>query len=476
MIGTRLRRARISGTRTFCALLLIAGLAPAVLYVPRAIAPALAAAPAAAPQQERGLRAVEVGFAHLLDRYAHVIDPAVLLQAAWLGALESAPAPQRAAAPGEPLAGDREAVWAAFRVRFDALVNAGGDADTLAQAANRAMARSLDDCHTRFAADYERELRSFQGPQRYGGIGATALDASRFSPPPPGPVIVNVDPDGPAAQYGLRAGDAIVAVDGTDVSGWQNARVTEMVRGTPGETVRLLLDRPGEPAPLELAIERAEIQPTLVESHVIPMDGSGVSPAGYVRLKEFKRPVEPLLPEVLDSLHAQGARIWVLDLRNNGGGAVDTFARVASLFIEEGTLGVTVDRDGGESHITATRAGHRAYTRPMAVLVNSLSASASELLAAGLQEYGIARVFGETTAGCFGSSSLFRLPDGTAMWITVRALQSGLERRDVHKLGVQPDEQVVRTRDDLATGRDPQLEAALSWLTSEAQLRAAAGQ
>ncbi len=265
----------------------------------------------------------------------------------------------------------------------------------------------------------------------------------------------------------MRLGDAVIGVDGVDVSGWINSRVVELVRGVPGTTVQLRVDRPGVVEPLEIAIERAEIESTLVESRLIHGE-DGIT--GYVQLKGFARSVEPVLPRVFEELHAQGATTWVLDLRNNGGGSVPTFASVASMFIKEGTLGVTVDRNGAETLISTVRtggvSGHKEYAQPLAVLVNSLSASASELLAADLQEYGAGRVFGETTAGCFGNSQLFRIPDGSDMWITVRALQSGLARRDVHKQGVTPDEVVRRTRLDLARGDDPQLGAALTWLVT----------
>ena len=440
----------------------------AVAFLPWAVPAGAAPAAQLAPvSQSRGARAVESGFGLLLDRYAQVLEPAPLLQAAWSGVTESAPdslRPAIASAGSAPFVGDRPAAWAEFQRRFEALLAAGGDADTLAPAANRAMARSLDDCHTRFAPSYEKELASYDGGERYGGIGASALDAARFDPVPPGPVIVGLVDGGPAATAGLRLGDSLIGVDDVDVTGWQDSRVVELVRGAPGSVVRLRLDRPGEALPVTIAVERAEIETTLIESRLVPgPDGAMV---GYVQLKTFVRSVEPLLAQALDDLRAQGAQGWVLDLRNNGGGSVPTFAVVASLFIKEGTLGVTTDRSGAETLISTTRnpSGHREFARPLAVLVNSLSASASELLAADVQEYGVGRVFGETTAGCFGNSQLFRLPDGSAMWITVRSLQSGLERRDVHKLGVTPDEVVRRTREDLAQGRDPQLEAALAWL------------
>ncbi|HEV2126719.1 MAG TPA: S41 family peptidase [Chloroflexota bacterium] len=183
-----------------------------------------------------------------------------------------------------------------------------------------------------------------------------------------------------------------------------------------------------------------------------------------MQFRSFTPTVEAKIPALIDDLHAQGARAWILDLRQNGGGNLRVFATIASLFVQEGTLGVTVDRSGAESQIVTKSDHYRPYASPLAVLVGSSSASAAELLTADLQEYGVARVFGETTAGCFSTSQLFRLSDGTGMWVTTRALQSGLERRDVHKRGVSPDVSVPVSRTDLANGADPPLDTALRWL------------
>ena len=411
-----------------------------------------------------GLPAVEAGLTVLLDRYARPLEPAPLLEAGWRGALQASGVPDAAppALPAFP-AGRSEA-WDEFQNRFAALVLAGGDADAMARAANQAMARSLGDCHTRFAPSFERETQSLSGPERYGGIGAASLDGRQFAPPAPGPVFVALVEGGPAQRAGIRLGDAVLAVDGVEAAALPTGRVTEMVRGAPGTTVELRLDRPGVPQPVTVVIEREWIEDRVLESRYVAPDAPGTPGIGYVRLRQFARPAAAALPGVVDELRAQGAAGWVLDLRDNSGGELQTFVGVASLFLNEGPLGVTVNRSGREQAIAPNGALHRPFARPLAVLVNGRSASAAELLAADVQDYGAGRVFGTSTAGCFGTSQLFRLPDGSAQWLTVSALQSGGARRDVHKVGVVPDEVIGRTRDDLAGGRDPQLARAVAWL------------
>jgi carboxyl-terminal processing protease len=291
-------------------------------------------------------------------------------------------------------------------------------------------------------------------------------------------VSAQVIAGGPAERAGLRPGDAVLAVDGTPVAGLSPGRLAAMVRGEPGSTVHVRLDRPGADGPIELAIERAwlDIPPVAgrlltvplprLDQHTREVDGWDTVQVGHVVLREFSRPAEEAMATTLDALHEAGATHWVLDLRGNRGGNLQTFVHLASMFIPEGVLAATVDRDGRETIIAAKGGRHRPYLQPLVVLVDQQSASAAELLAADLQEYGAGHLIGTTTAGCFGISRLFQLPDGAALWLTVSALQSGRDRRDVRQTGVAPDEVVTRTRGELAGGVDRPLDRALTWLAS----------
>ncbi|HXI17413.1 MAG TPA: hypothetical protein VNM48_13695, partial [Chloroflexota bacterium] len=183
------------------------------LTAPVAAAPPAQLAQLAPVQQASGIKAVEAGLNNLLDRYAQNLEPAPLLHAAWVSALEASPESLRTTAAAEPVGGDRTAAWTEFQQRFDRLVASGADPAAWSQAANRGMARSLEDCHTRFATSYEKELASYDGGERYGGIGASALDPVRVDAAAPGPVIVSIVDGGPASAAGLRLGDAVIGVD-----------------------------------------------------------------------------------------------------------------------------------------------------------------------------------------------------------------------------------------------------------------------
>ncbi|MEJ7664493.1 MAG: S41 family peptidase [Hymenobacter sp.] len=187
---------------------------------------------------------------------------------------------------------------------------------------------------------------------------------------------------------------------------------------------------------------------------------------GYVALREFSRAAEAALPATLEELRGAGATHWVLDLRGNRGGNLQTFLRLASLFIQSGALAVTVDRSGAEATLRADGRGYRATSSPW-----RCSSIANRRRRRSCWPP-ISRSMGPL--GCsarqrqvLGTSRLFRLPDGSALWLTVSALQSGLARRNVHGVGLAPDEVVTRTRADLVSGNDTPLVRALAWVTRD---------
>ena len=284
-------------------------------------------------------------------------------------------------------------------------------------------------------------------------------------------MVTQVFANGPASKSGLHIGDAILTVDGVTVNDVAGS-LTERIRGLPGTPVSLTIDRPGAKGPLEITVVRGEVVAPLVDARIIPTDGIGM--VGIVRLQTFAQPAFGPFADAINRMRDQGVRAWVVDLRENGGGDVGLFVRIASLFISGGPLAHTVAREGTPRTIWATSdlqsgADGPATPRlvdgmPVAVLVGRNTASAAELLAGDLEDYRIGRLFGETTAGCFGTSRIYRLPDGSGVWITVSALQTGIGHRDVHRVGLEPAVTVLRTRADMASGRDPVVDRAVEWL------------
>ncbi|MSQ42896.1 MAG: PDZ domain-containing protein [Chloroflexi bacterium] len=465
--------------------LLLVGIA---LHIPHPIAPDLSAlrflplaqasevvpdVPATGPYQEAqpGLEVVRAAFDLLRARYVQPIEAGSLIAAA-RGPDRSRGEGGTARGPDASLAtATVDALWESFASGYPASVLAVPDGGNPAHVAVRRMTQSLDDCHTSFSSNYERDSSALLRSDPYGGIGVVIRSQEAFVPQPPGPVVTQIFANGPASKSGLHIGDAILAVDGVTVSA-VGGSLTERVRGTPGTPVNLRIDRPGARFPLDITVVRGEVVAPLVDARIIPTDGIG--PVGIVRLQTFAQPAFGPFADAINRMRDQGVRAWIVDLRENGGGDVGIFERIASLFISEGPLARTVSREGTPRTIRASSAwqaseGGQASTRlvdgiPVAVLVGRNTASAAELLAGDLEDYRIGRLFGETTAGCFGTSRIYRLPDGSGVWITVSTLQTGIGHRDVHRVGLEPAVTVLRTRNDMASGQDPVVDRAVEWL------------
>ncbi|GIU91656.1 MAG: hypothetical protein KatS3mg011_0562 [Acidimicrobiia bacterium] len=220
--------------------------------------------------------------------------------------------------------------------------------------------------------------------------------------------VVAVLGDSPAEKAGLRPGDELVAVDGRDVGGLTVDEVTAMVRGPAGTEVELTVRR-GEQL-VDLRITRARISIPVVEAAM-------VGEVGYLRLSVFTDDADVKLRDALIEQVRRNARRLVLDLRNNPGGALPAAVGVASLFLDEGEVLRTVGPEG-ETVYEVRDVGFRTGL-PLTVVVNAGSASASEVVAAALQEAGRALVVGERTFGKNTVQQRFSLSNGGALRLTI---------------------------------------------------------
>ncbi len=240
--------------------------------------------------------------------------------------------------------------------------------------------------------------------------------------------IISTITDSPAAQAGLRSGDVIVAVDGSDVSGWTVDEVTATVRGPAGTEVELEVLRDHDR--LTLTITRADVVIPVVESET-------VGEAGYVRLNLFTDGADEQFEEAVSRLLGQGVESLVIDLRDNPGGLLDTAIEVASVFLADGDVVVT---QGPESETSYEVSGQPIVPSDLDVVfvVNKGSASASEVVSAVLQERGRATVIGESTFGKNTVQQRFGLANGGALKLTIArwVTPGGL---DFGGVGVTPD-------------------------------------
>ncbi len=272
-----------------------------------------------------------------------------------------------------------------------------------------AMLYSLDPYTAYYPEDDQSELEQMV-KGTYGGIGSVItwndkLKRSMIAEPYEGM---------PAAVSGLKAGDILMEIDGEDLAGKNNAEVSEMLRGQVGTSFRLKVQRPGKKKPLEFNIVRRSIQLPL-----IPYYAKLDSAVGYINLSSFSGNPSKEFKEAFLDLRRQGIRSLVIDLRNNGGGLLDEAIEIANFFVPRGkTLVTTKGKIKQSSNVYKTLRQPLDLDIPLAVLVNSGTASSSEILAGSLQDLDRAVIVGNRTYGKGLVQTTRALPYGGTMKVT----------------------------------------------------------
>lgn len=335
------------------------------------------------------------------------------------------------------------------------------NAVTLAHDAMASMAQSVDDCHTNFftPSQYQEQQAELQGKVQFGGIGASLKDR-----PGSTPLVGEVFSGLPAAKAGLKQGDAIVRVNGRSVEGLSAATVVSLIRGKVGTVVNLDVQRAGQ-GMIHLAIIRQAVTPPSLS--VGTLTTSTGATIGYVHLYNFTPDMPPQLQQALQQFAQRGVSEWVIDLRDNSGGALQALVDAASLFLPQGPIARFQDRSGQVSELDST--GQMAPPpQKMVLLVNHDSASAAEIFAAALQERMSVTVVGAATAGCVAVGEMHPLADGSAIEYAADKVYSPVQDRLLNGSGVTPNLPVAMSLDDLAAGKDPQLSAAVAVLQGQA--------
>jgi carboxyl-terminal processing protease len=268
-------------------------------------------------------------------------------------------------------------------------------------------------------------------------------------------------PGTPALKAGVKAGDFIIAIDGTDTTGMTVEDAVSRIRGPKATKVKLRIVREGLKEPKEMEITRAKI---VVDSVKLEMkkDGNGKKLA-VVTVSHFNEDTESLFADAVRKAVLENPAGLVLDLRNNPGGYLDAAVRMASEWVGHETV-------VSEQYADGTKREHRGDVAarlgdlPTVVLVNGGSASASEIVAGALQDSGKAKLVGEKTFGKGSVQDYSELSDGSALKITV-ALWLTPKGRSINKEGIVPDVTVKNSTEDWDESRDPQYDKAVQMLT-----------
>ena len=274
--------------------------------------------------------------------------------------------------------------------------------------------------------------------------------------------IVAPLPDTPAAKAGLQAGDLILKIDDQETNGMGVDKAVSLIRGKKGTAVVLNIYRSADKKsePRDVKIVRDEIQVKSVTSKML--EGN----IAYINITHFNDDTETGFSTALDSLLAKNPKALILDVRNDPGGYLDTALSVTGEWIGNDTV-LKERRQGAIVNELRGTGGQRLRGMPTVVLVNKGSASASEIVAGALQDYGLATLVGEKTFGKGSVQDYQTFKDGSGVKITIVEWLTPKERA-INKTGLTPDVTVELTQADYEAKRDPQLDRAVAILNGSA--------
>jgi carboxyl-terminal processing protease len=317
------------------------------------------------------------------------------------------------------------------------------------------MVESLDDPYSDYMSNEEAE--SFHGSisSSFQGIGAEIQEKDGHI------VIVSPIKGSPAEKAGLKPNDMIMSVNGKSLQGMNSTQAVTLIRGKKGTKVELSIQRLGTDAPIKVPIIRDEIP---IETVYGEMAGDGIA---KVQITSFSSNTSKELVEKLNELNGKGMKGLVLDLRQNPGGLLDQAISISSMFVPKGKLILKVeDRDGKIKEYPSQNEGNPKL--PLVVLIDSGSASASEILSAAVKESAGVKLIGEKSFGKGTVQTASDFKDGsnlkftTAKWLTPNG-------NWIHKKGIKPDVAVALPEYATLTIINPDKELKLSSSSTEVQ-------
>lgn len=300
--------------------------------------------------------------------------------------------------------------------------------DKLLYGAIKGMVEAWGDPYTRFVDPQQLKEEEIEMEGEYGGLGIYIGQRDGQT------LIISPIEDTPADKAGVKPKDQIVKIGEEIILGWDSQQVVKKLRGKPGTSVTIWVRRDGEDELLKFELTRENIKLESVRSEM--MDKT----LGYIRISQFKQKTAGDVRNAVVSLTKEGARGFILDLRNNGGGLLNSAVEISDMFLNGGlVVGMKGRMDRANDEISANPG--TLTSLPMVVLINEGSASASEIVAGALNDRGRALTVGKKSFGKGSVQTLFNLTDGSGLYVTIARYHTP-SGKVIDHVGLEPDVQV----------------------------------
>lgn len=321
------------------------------------------------------------------------------------------------------------------------------DNATLEEGVYRGILDSLGDPYSVYYTQEELIALQEQTQGIYYGIGAYISQDVEAGYVKISGVIKNT----PAEESKLMQDDYIYEINGESMYGKDSAYVVSKIKGEEGTYVTVTVLRTGVSEPIDIEVQRRKIESPTVEYEMYD------NHMAYIQITEFDVVTSGQFEEALSQARAEGMQGLIIDLRSNPGGNLSTVCEIARMLLPKGLIVYTEDKYGEREEYTCN--GENEIDVPLVVLTNGYSASASEILAGAIKDYGIGKLVGTTTYGKGIVQKVINLSDGSAMKITVSTYFTP-NGNNIHQIGVDPDVEVAFDADQYKAGVDNQLETA----------------
>ena len=312
----------------------------------------------------------------------------------------------------------------------------------------------LDDPYSVYYDEEETKAFMEATEGEYSGIGAVMTQSKDSGII----VLTHVYKDSPAMKAGLKDEDILYKVEGKEVTGEDLTDVVSRIRGEKGTKVELTVLRGKKNEEVTVVAVRDTIETQTVQTKMLEGD------IGYMAVSEFDSVTYDQYVKGLDTLEGQGMKGLVLDLRGNPGGNLNTVCDILDLMLPKGLIVYTQDKNGEKREMTSDE--ENKFTHPMVVLVNGNSASASEIYAGAIQDYGLGKIVGTQTYGKGVVQQIFDLNDGTCLKLKIAEYYTP-KGRNINGKGITPDVEEEYELNEKNPEADNQLEKAVEELKKE---------